>query len=194
MTTKLESQLKEIEEFFTSSRRVSDGTRRQTAPGEERTRHALLAWSQGEICRGDAMDLLEIDWYGDLLDALPKYRIDRPDAHLTAEDRAALERVMPMLAESLDHGGDPKSTGGNDRTQWPKRAASGSTSRPRARAATGSMIPAQDRVDEWPHWRHHIGVAPVGNISVRTPYGAGIAPLAFLLRNALQGRRRKLRG
>ncbi|MDA8347417.1 MAG: hypothetical protein M0038_01200 [Pseudomonadota bacterium] len=108
MTMKLESQLKEIEEFIASSRRVSDGIRRQTAPGEDRTRHALLAWSQGEICRADAMDLLEIDWYGDLLDALAEHEIDRPDAHLTAEDRTALERVMPMLAESLDGDGDPR--------------------------------------------------------------------------------------
>lgn len=107
MTTKLESQLKEIEEFFAPSRRTADAIRRHTAPGAKRTRRALLAWSRGEICPGDAMDLLETDWYGDLLDALAKYGIDRSDAHLTAEDSAALTRVIPMLAESLDGDGEP---------------------------------------------------------------------------------------
>lgn len=107
MTAKLESQLKEIEEFFAPSRRAADAIRRHTAPGDKRTRRALLAWSRGEICRGDAMDLLETDWHGDLLDALTKYGIDRPDAHLTAEDRATLERMIPVLAESLDGDGEP---------------------------------------------------------------------------------------
>jgi hypothetical protein len=95
MTTKIEPFLKEVEEFFTPSRRAADEIRQQTLPGEERTRRALLAYSLGEICRGDAMDLLDIEWYGELLDALAEHGIDRPDAHLTS-------LATPLLKEILE--------------------------------------------------------------------------------------------
>jgi hypothetical protein len=98
MTTKIEGIelfLKEVEEFFAPSRRAADKIRRQTLPGEERTRRALIAYSRGEICRGDVMDLLDIDWYGQLLDALAEHGIDRPDAHLAT-------RATPLLKEILE--------------------------------------------------------------------------------------------
>ena len=102
MTTRIEPFLKEVEEFFASSRWVADGIRQQTLPGEEQSRHALIAYSRGEICHGDAMDLLDFEWYGQLLDTLVDHGIDRPDALLTAEDAHALERAMPLLDETLE--------------------------------------------------------------------------------------------
>ncbi len=99
MITKIEP---EVEEFFAASHEVVNEIRQQTLPGEGRTRRALIAYSRGEICRGDAMDLLDIDWYGELLDAIAEHGIDRPDAHLTAEDAQALERAMPLLDETLE--------------------------------------------------------------------------------------------
>ena len=92
----------EVEEFFATSHEVINEIRQQTLPGEGRTRLALIAYSRGEISRGDATDLLDIDWYGELLDALAEHGIDRPDAHLTAEDAQALERAMPLLKEILE--------------------------------------------------------------------------------------------
>jgi len=95
MTPKIEPFLKEVEEFFAPSRRAADVIRQQTLPGEGRTRRALIAYSRGETCRGDAMDLLDIDWYGLLLDALAEHGIDRPDAHPTI-------RATPLLKEILE--------------------------------------------------------------------------------------------
>jgi hypothetical protein len=95
MTSKIEPFLKEVKEFFAPSRRAADEIRQQTLPGEDRTRSALLEYSRGEICRDDAMDLLDIEWYGQLLEALAENGIDRPDAHLTA-------RASPLLNEILE--------------------------------------------------------------------------------------------
>ncbi|MHB1543893.1 MAG: hypothetical protein ACYCSY_11465 [Acidiferrobacter sp.] len=95
MTTKIEPFLKELEEFFAPSRRAADKIRQQTLPGEGRTCRALIAYSRGEICRGDAMDLLDIEWYGQLLDALAEHGLDRPDAQLTG-------RATPLLKEILE--------------------------------------------------------------------------------------------
>ncbi len=95
MTRKIELFLKEVEEFFAPSRRAADEIRQQTLPGEGRARRALLAYSRGELCHGDAMDLLEIEWYGQLLDALAEHGIDRPDVHLAA-------RATPLLKEILE--------------------------------------------------------------------------------------------
>ena len=94
MTSKIEPFLKEVKEFFAPSRRAADEIRQQTLPGEERTRRALLAYSLGEICRGDAMDLLDIEWYGQLLEALAEHGIDRPDAHLTARAMRPLKEIL----------------------------------------------------------------------------------------------------
>ena len=47
-----------------------------------------------KICGGDAMDMLGVERYGQLLDALAEHGSDRPDAHLTAD-------VTPLLKEIL---------------------------------------------------------------------------------------------
>ena len=94
MITKIEPFLKEVEELFAPSRRAADQIRQQTLPGEGRTRRALCAYSRGKICGGDAMDMLGVERYGQLLDALAEHGSDRPDAHLTAD-------VTPLLKEIL---------------------------------------------------------------------------------------------
>jgi hypothetical protein len=65
-------------------------------------RLVLIAFSTGGISRDQAMSLLGFEWYGQLLDALAAHGIDRPDAHLSADDRAALERARPLLEEILE--------------------------------------------------------------------------------------------
>ena len=64
-------------------------------------RLVLVAFSAGEISRYEAMELLGFEWYGQLLDALAEHGVDRPDAHLTADDAAALEHAMPVLDEAI---------------------------------------------------------------------------------------------
>ena len=62
----------------------------------------LAGFSAGVLSAGEAMDLLGIDWYGDLLDSLAEERVDRPDANMTVKDREALERATPLLDEILE--------------------------------------------------------------------------------------------
>ena len=65
-------------------------------------RLVLAGFSAGVLSAGEAMDLLGIDWYGDLLDALAEEHVDRPDANMTDKDREALERARPLLDEILE--------------------------------------------------------------------------------------------
>lgn len=64
-------------------------------------RLVLAGFSAGVLSAGEAMDLLGIDWRGDLLDALAEERIERPDARMTDKERDDLERALPLLREIL---------------------------------------------------------------------------------------------
>ncbi len=66
-------------------------------------RLVLAGFSAGVLSAGEAMDLLGIDWRGDLLDALAEERIERPDARMTDKERDDLERALPLLREILEN-------------------------------------------------------------------------------------------
>ena len=65
-------------------------------------RLVLVAFSAGQISRYEAMELLGLEWYGDLLRMLAEYKIARPDAVIDESQQAALERAMPLLKEIIE--------------------------------------------------------------------------------------------
>lgn len=56
------------------------------------TQRMLMAYATGALSRGTAMELLGLDWYGDLLVLLNRHGVGRPCA--SAADRKVMEAAI----------------------------------------------------------------------------------------------------
>lgn len=63
------------------------------------THRILLAYAAGELSRGTAMELLNLDWYGDLLVLLNRHGVARPCA--SAADRKVMEKAMRSVLGAM---------------------------------------------------------------------------------------------